>query len=178
MKRKLGAGITAGEERSGAAASGRSLCKVAAVLGLCLAISGCESETVAPAEKDPGAIESSDIVGAWRLTEMGDMKHPMAGGIVELSSSGEMTSHLPSGEKEEAGSATFWLLLHLESGEAIIATDVRFGDWRPELQKLELPMAVVLEGDTMKWNLLEREPGQRAKPSAKTVYQFTRLPSK
>lgn len=148
------------------------------MLGWCIAVSGCEPETVTPAQEEPLAIKSSDVVGSWQLTKMSDMKHPMVGGIIELSTNGEMTSYLPSGEKDGAGASTFWHLLQLESGETIIATDVRFGDWRPELQKLEQPMAVVLEGDTMKWNLLEREPGQQAKPSGKTVYQFTRMPSR
>jgi hypothetical protein len=96
---------------------------------------------------------------------------------MEFSSNGEMISYLPSGKKEGRESSTFWHLFHLESGEAIIATDTRIsptGDLDPALERLEMPMAVVLEGDTMKWNVLERESDQRAKPSGKTAYRFTR----
>ena len=166
--------ITLEKKKSEVRPSGPSLWEAALLLGLSIAISGCESKPVAPIEEKAGAVKSSDIVGSWVLTEMGGAKHSMVGGIMEFSSNGEMISYLPSGKKEEGKSATFWHLLHLESGEAIIATDVRFGDWSPALEQLEVPMAVVLEGDTMKWNLLEREPGHRAKPSGKTAYRFTR----
>lgn len=166
-----------GKERSEVHRSGSSHWKRASMLCMGIAISGCESKRVAPIEEKAGSVESSDIVGSWILSDMGGAKHPMVGGTMEFSGNGEMISYHPSGKKEEGKPATFWHLLHLESGEAIIATDTRFsqsGDLNPALERLEMPMAVVLEGDTMKWNILEREPGQRAKPSEKTAYRFTR----
>lgn len=143
------------------------------MLGLCIALYGCESKQIAPAPEDSGALKSSDIVGSWKLIDMGGVKHPMVGGTIELSSNGKIVDYLPSG-KIGGGSDNFWHLLHLKTGEAIIATDTRFGDWSPALERLDMPMAVVLEGDIMKWNVLEREPGHRAKPSEKTAYRFTR----
>ena len=173
MKKLLGVTITMGKRKAEAPRSASRRTSVSAMIGLCIATSGCKSKQANAVENEAGEVKSSDIVGSWKLTDMGGVKHPMVGGTIELSSSGEIISYLASGKKG-GGGESFWYLLRLESGETIIATDTRFGEWDPITDELELPMAVVLEGDTMKWNLLEREPGHRAKPSEKTAYRFTR----
>ena len=81
----------------------------------------------------------------------------MVGAVIEFSEDGRMITHMPSGEKEDGKAPDFWHLLTMESGDVIIAIDSSFStssDFSPVLEEFEMPMAVVIDGDTMTWNLL------------------------
>ena len=84
---------------------------------------------------------------------------------------------MPSGEKEDGKAPDFWHLLTMESGDVIIAIDSSFStssDFSPVLEEFEMPMAVVIDGDTMTWNLLTRAKLERASPSDQAAYKFTK----
>jgi hypothetical protein len=101
----------------------------------------------------------------------------MVGGVIELSEDGRMITHMPSGEEEDGKTPTFWHLLTMESGDVIIALDSTFStssDFSPVLDQFEMPMAVVIDGATMTWNLLTREKMERASPSDQAAYKFTK----
>jgi hypothetical protein len=142
----------------------------------CSTLVGCDSKEADPLAPRP-KVTSSDITGSWKVDYVSGTSHPMVGGVIELAEDGRMISHMPSGEKEEGKTATFWHLLEMESGDVIIALDSTFSvssDFNPVLEQFEMPMAVVVEGDKMTWNLLTREEMKRASPSDKAAYKFTR----
>ena len=96
---------------------------------------------------------------------------------MELAEDGQMISYMPSKEKESGKSPAFWHLLQMESGDVVIAVDSTFStssDFSPVLENFEMPMAVVIEGDKMTWNLLTRDEVSRASPSDKAAYKFTK----
>ena len=143
---------------------------------VCLTLISCDSKKVEPNVSTP-KITSSDITGSWKVDYVSGTSHPMVGGVIELAEDGRMITHMPSGEKEDGKTPTFWHLLQMESGDVIIALDYTFStssDFNPVLDEFAMPMAVVIEGDKMNWNLLTREEMGRASPSDKAAYKFTR----
>lgn len=142
----------------------------------CLTVIGCDSKKTEPIVSRP-RVTSSDITGSWKVDYVSGTSHPMVGGVIELAEDGRMISHMPSGEKEDGKTPTFWHLLQMESGDVIIALDSTFSissEFNPVLEGFKMPMAVVIEGDKMTWNLLTREEMKRASPSDKAAYRFTR----
>lgn len=149
-----------------------------------LPLCGCKSQkadTTVPPTEVPALpapkVTVADIIGSWRIDYVSGTSHPTVGGVIELSEDGRMIALMPSGDEEEAKTPTFWHLLTMESGDVIIAIDSTFSissDFSPVLDQLEMPMAVVIDGDTMSWNLLTREKVERASPSDKAAYKFTR----
>lgn len=122
-------------------------------------------------------VTASDVIGSWQVDYVSGTSHPMVGGVIELAEDGRMITRMPSGENEEGKTPTFWHLLQMESGDVIIAMDSTFStssDFSPVLEQFEMPMAVVIEGDKMTWNLLTREKMERASPSDKAAYKFTK----
>jgi hypothetical protein len=101
----------------------------------------------------------------------------MVGGVIELTDDGRMITYDASGAKVGDEASMFWHLLEMESGQVIIAMDSALsgsGESSPVLEKLEMPMVVVLDGDKMTWNLLTREGRGRAAPSDKAAYKFSK----
>ncbi len=120
---------------------------------------------------------SFDIIGSWKVDYVSGTSHPMVGGVIELAEDGRMITSMPSGEKEDGKTPTFWHLLQMESGEVIIAIDSTFStssDFNPVLEQFEMPMSVAIDGDKMTWNLLMRDEMKRASPSDKAAYKFTK----
>ena len=154
-----------------------SLIFIASVLA-----SGCDSKKADSAKPDTAMhdepiVTSSDLVGSWKVDFVSGTSHPMVGGVLELTDDGRMISYDASGVKQNGESSNFWHFLRMESGQAIIAMDTfsqgAQGD-SSALAQLEMPVAVILDGDKMTWNILTREEGRRATPSDKVAYKFTR----
>ena len=149
----------------------RSLCLIA-----CWIFVGCKSQKVEPSVSTP-KVTSSDITGSWQVDYVSGTSHPMVGGVIELAEDGRMITYMPSGEKEDSKTPAFWHLLQMESGDVIIAVDSTFStssEFSPVLDQFEMPMAVVVAGDKMSWNLLTREEIGRVSPSDEAAYKFTR----
>ena len=139
-------------------------------------LGGCSSEKNNSGASG-GEVVSADIIGFWTVDYISGTSHPMVGGVMEFTEDGRMVIYDPSGKKEEGKTVMFWHLLRMESGQDLIAQDSTFStssDFNPVLEEFEMPMALVLDGDKMTWNLLTRDSLRRASPSETAAYKFTR----